>query len=109
MGIPYESYPERLIRNRREAEERRRNTPKPKTLSEQICEWYESLSPAEQRASYTMEWFQMRFAATPQQLGLTLFSLGWRRRRLWRTDRPNCRVWVRMGADKNGHLANSTG
>ena len=93
VNLYREGYLEYLQRRRREREDERRNAPKPKTLSEQIQEWESTLSPAERRAAYSMEFFRYRFGETPQKLGLTLFALGWRRRRRWETGTPHCRVW----------------
>jgi hypothetical protein len=90
-----EGYLQSLERRRREREEERRNAPRPKSLSERITEWWESLSPVEQRVAYSMEFFRYRFGETPQKLGVTLFALGWRRRRRWETGKPHCRVWIR--------------
>lgn len=88
-----EGYLQYLQRRRAEREEERRNAPRPKTLSEQITDWHQSLPVAEQRAAYSMEFFQYRFGETPQKLGLALYSLGWQRRRRWETGRPHSRYW----------------
>ena len=95
-----ESYIQRLESLRREREEERRNAPKTPTLAEQITEWHNSVSPTEQRAAYSMEWFKERFGGTSQKLGITLFGLGWRRLRRWETGKPHCRVWVKCSSDK---------
>jgi hypothetical protein len=96
MTFPnYESFMQRLQRNRLEAEEKRRAAPKPLTLAERIDTWWQGLPAAEQRAAYSMEFFRDRFGESPARLGPALFSLGWERKRDWRIGKPHGRVWLK--------------
>jgi len=62
-------------------------------LRAQVTQWYSAL-PLEDRAPrYLLEDLVKLFGATPQQLGLALAELGWRRKRVWLNEGPYRRYW----------------
>lgn len=86
-------YKERLYEKRRHSQ--RQVVPKPPPLSERITNWYNALPPSEQNRHYTMKELRTIFNETPQQIGATLFELGWSRKRLWRDETPTARYWFK--------------
>lgn len=66
-------------------------------LREKLVQWLAALPDAvraeAEREGYTLEDIRKAVHATPQQLGLALAELNWRRTRLWRSDGPYRRRW----------------
>ena len=57
----------------------------PKTLKDEIIEWYENLPPSEKELSWSMSFLSKRFNAAPSVLGPLLSEgLGWRQDRHWK-------------------------
>jgi hypothetical protein len=95
-----ETYIQRL---RRETEERRakRRAQPPVTATDpraelraRIIRWYSTLSPEDRASRYLLEQLAPLFRCTPQQLGVAMHELGWRRKRVWRDDGPYRRYWL---------------
>jgi hypothetical protein len=66
-------------------------------LREALTQWQAALPEAERaesaRQGYFLEEIRKSVRATPQQLGLALAELNWRRTRVWRSDGPYRRRW----------------
>ena len=66
-------------------------------LREALTQWQAALPEAERaeaaRQGYFLEDIRKVVAATPQQAGLALAELNWRRTRVWRSDGPYRRRW----------------
>ena len=66
-------------------------------LSEKLTQWQAALPEAERaeaaRRGYFLEDIRKAVHATPQDLGLALAELNWRRTRVWRSDGPYRRRW----------------
>ena len=89
----YEGHMQRLQRLHLEKEER---SPQPKSLFEQITEWWETVPCEEKKMSFSMEFFVDRFGSSHQKLGPLLCSMLWQRRRRWEPGKPYSRYWVRI-------------
>jgi hypothetical protein len=63
-------------------------------LRAKVSEWWEELPPYERKPRYLLEELTPLFGCTSQQLGVSLFELGWRRKRVWREDGPYRRYWM---------------
>ena len=100
--FPFEVNPQgyraRLEQRRAELKalrELRESTPPPPTLTEQIKLWWQGLPPEEQSMAYDMDFFKRVFGESPARLGPVLFSLGFKRKRLWAKGKPHFRYWVK--------------
>ena len=96
-----ETYIERLRRETEERRARRRAAPLPNSvdarrteLRAQIGRWWSTLAPEDRAPRYLLEQLAPLFRCTPQQLGVALHELGWRRKRVWRDDAPYRRYWM---------------
>lgn len=66
----------------------------PKTLKDEIIEWYENLPPGEKELSWSMSFLTKRFNCAPSILGPMLSEeLGWRRDRNWKGQGAYRRRW----------------
>lgn len=84
-----ESWLERIKREFAE-----RQISKPKTLEDEIREWWYNLPEVEKFPYYTMGYLGKIFRYPSRQIGPALCSLGWRRSRLWKPGKPFFRIWV---------------
>jgi hypothetical protein len=64
-------------------------------LRTQIAEWQRTLGPETSQSGYLLEDIRKAVNATPQQLGLALWEMGWTRKRVWLSDGPYRRRWYR--------------
>jgi len=62
-------------------------------LRARITEWWSALPPEARAPRYSLEQLVPLFRCTPQQLGVALFELGWRRKRVWLNEGPYRRYW----------------
>jgi hypothetical protein len=62
-------------------------------LRKLIAEWTSTLPPEAREDGFVLEDIRKVIHATPQQLGLALAELNWRRTRVWKTDGPYRRRW----------------
>lgn len=63
-------------------------------LRAKIKEWWEELPPYERKPRYLLEELVPLFGCTPQQLGVALWEVGWRRKRVWLETGPYRRYWM---------------
>lgn len=63
-------------------------------LRAQVTEWWNALAPEARAPRYSLEQLTPGFGCTAQQLGVALFELGWRRKRVWLEDGPYRRYWM---------------
>jgi crotonobetainyl-CoA:carnitine CoA-transferase CaiB-like acyl-CoA transferase len=63
-------------------------------LRAKVKEWWDELPPYERKPRYLLEELVPLFGCTPQQLGVALWEIGWRRKRVWREDGPYRRFWL---------------
>lgn len=63
------------------------------SLRARLAEWQSTLTPEAAAAGFHLEDIRKAVPATPQQLGLALAELNWRRTRVWRSDGPYRRRW----------------
>jgi hypothetical protein len=96
----HEAYIQRLRREAEERRARRRTEPSATAtdsraeLRARITRWYNALAPEDRAPRYLLEHLAPLFRCTPQQLGVALHELGWRRKRVWRDDGPYRRYWL---------------
>ncbi len=62
-------------------------------LRERIAGWQRTLSDEARENGLFLEDIRKVVLATPQDLGLALAELDWRRRRVWKNDGPYRRRW----------------
>lgn len=62
-------------------------------LRANLLAWQNTLTPEAAAAGFHLEDIRKAVPATPQQLGLALAELNWRRTRVWRSDGPYRRRW----------------
>lgn len=71
------------------------NAPPPKTLKDEIIEWYENLPPGEKEVSWSMSFLVKRFGRAASVLGPMLSEeLGWKRARGWKGQGTYRRKWL---------------
>lgn len=81
----------------------------PKTLKDEILEWYENLPPGENEMAWSMSFLSKHFGRAPSVLGPMLSEeLGWRRGRVWKGQDAYRRKWfppAKMLNEENSHNA----
>lgn len=84
------------------------NTADPRAeLRARITRWWNTLAPEDRAPRYLLEHLAPLFRCTPQQLGVALHELGWRRRRVWREDGPYRRYWTPPALYQDGSPGNT--
>lgn len=73
-------------------------------LEQKIQEYFNSLSPHERRAQYTMDELVLIFNAAPGRIGTALHRLGWERGRRWTGSTSYARYWIPAPPENQGHV-----
>ena len=90
------SYLQRLQRSREEIQRLKDAAPAPQSLEDRVHAWVSGLSSADQARCWTMvELRSIVVSDTPQAIGKTLWAQGFTRKRSWKLNSPNSRMWYK--------------
>jgi hypothetical protein len=67
---------------------------KPQSLGLRIQEWYRALPAVARERPFAISEFEAALKTQGKFIGPVLLELGWRRRRLFKTQGPYSRFWV---------------